>query len=31
MSWGEDVPETEELKIKEWQGLAKDPDQWQLY
>jgi hypothetical protein len=27
MSWGEDVPETEELKIKEWQGLAKDPDQ----
>jgi hypothetical protein len=26
MSWGEDVPETEELKIKEWQGLAQDPD-----
>jgi len=25
-SWGEDVPETEEIKIKEWQGLAVDPD-----
>jgi hypothetical protein len=25
-SWGEDVPETDELKIKEWQGLAQDPD-----
>jgi hypothetical protein len=25
-SWGEDVPETEELKIKEWQGLASNPD-----
>ncbi len=25
-SWGDDTPETEELKIKEWQGLAKDPD-----
>jgi hypothetical protein len=25
-SWAEDVPETEELKIKEWQGLANDPD-----
>jgi hypothetical protein len=25
-SWGEDVPETEETKIKEWQGLAQDPD-----
>lgn len=25
-SWNDDTPETEELKIKEWQGLAKDPD-----
>jgi hypothetical protein len=25
-AWSEDVPETEEVKIKEWQGLAKDPD-----
>jgi hypothetical protein len=25
-SWSDDTPETEELKIKEWQGLAKDPD-----
>jgi hypothetical protein len=25
-SWGEDVPETEEVKVKEWQGLAQDPD-----
>jgi hypothetical protein len=25
-SWGEDVPDTEETKIKEWQGLAADPD-----
>lgn len=25
-SWSDDVPETEELKIKEWQGLTKDPD-----
>ena len=25
-NWQEDLPETEELKIKEWQGLANDPD-----
>jgi hypothetical protein len=25
-AWGGDTPETEELKIKEWQGLAIDPD-----
>jgi len=25
-SWNDDTLETEELKIKEWQGLAKDPD-----
>ena len=25
-SWHDDVPETEEIKIKEWQGLAQDPD-----
>ena len=25
-AWGEDTPETEELKIKEWQGLAIDPN-----
>ena len=25
-SWSDDVPETEEIKIKEWQGLAHDPD-----
>ena len=25
-SWSEDVPETEELKIKEWRGISVDPD-----
>ena len=25
-AWQEDTPETDEIKIKEWQGLAKDPD-----
>ena len=25
-SWNDDVPETEELKIKEWQGIANNPD-----
>jgi hypothetical protein len=25
-AWQEDTSETEEIKIKEWQGLAKDPD-----
>jgi hypothetical protein len=25
-SWHDDVPENEEIKIKEWQGLTKDPD-----
>jgi hypothetical protein len=25
-NWQEDVPEAEELKIKEWQGLVNDPD-----
>jgi hypothetical protein len=25
-SWHDDEPETEELKIKEWQGIAYDPD-----
>jgi hypothetical protein len=25
-AWGDDTPETEEIKIKEWQGLAIDPD-----
>jgi len=25
-NWHDDVPETEELKIKEWRGLATDPD-----
>lgn len=25
-NWHDDVPETEELKIKEWRGLAVDPD-----
>jgi hypothetical protein len=28
-SWQEDTSETEEIKIKEWQGLAKDPDEVQ--
>jgi hypothetical protein len=26
-AWGDDTPETEEIKIKEWQGLAIDPDE----
>ena len=26
-AWQEDTPETDEIKIKEWQGLAKDPDE----
>jgi len=26
-NWHEDVPETDELKIKEWRGIAVDPDQ----
>jgi hypothetical protein len=25
-AWSDDTPETEEIKIKEWQGLAVDPD-----
>ena len=25
-SWHDDVPDSEEIKIKEWQGLAQDPD-----
>jgi hypothetical protein len=25
-AWGEDNPETEELKIKEWRGISVDPD-----
>lgn len=25
-SWSEDIPETEEVKIKEWQGISVDPD-----
>jgi len=25
-AWHDDMPETEEVKIKEWQGLAIDPD-----
>jgi hypothetical protein len=25
-SWQDDEPDTEEIKIKEWQGLAADPD-----
>jgi hypothetical protein len=25
-TWGEDTPDTPEVKIKEWQGLAADPD-----
>jgi hypothetical protein len=25
-AWGDDTPETEEIKIKEWQGLSIDPD-----
>jgi hypothetical protein len=25
-AWGEDTPETEELKIKEWKGISIDPD-----
>lgn len=25
-AWQEDTPDTDELKIKEWQGLAADPD-----
>jgi hypothetical protein len=25
-NWHDDVPETEELKIKEWRGLAVDPN-----
>jgi hypothetical protein len=25
-SWDEDIAETEALKVKEWQGLAQDPD-----
>jgi hypothetical protein len=29
-SWGEDTPETEEIKIKEWQGIAYDPDEQDL-
>lgn len=27
-SWGEDTPDTEELKIKEWRGIAVDPDRY---
>jgi formylmethanofuran dehydrogenase subunit E len=26
-SWQEDEPATEEIKIKEWQGIAYDPDE----
>jgi hypothetical protein len=26
-AWQDDVPETAEVKIKEWQGLAHDPDE----
>jgi hypothetical protein len=29
-SWQEDDPTTEELKIKEWQGIAYDPDEHEL-
>jgi hypothetical protein len=25
-SWSEDIPETEELKLKEWRGISVDPD-----
>ena len=25
-SWSDDTPETEEIKIKEWQGISIDPD-----
>ena len=25
-AWQDDEPETDEIKIKEWQGLAQDPD-----
>jgi hypothetical protein len=25
-AWSDDTPETDEIKIKEWQGLAQDPD-----
>jgi hypothetical protein len=27
-SWQDDTPETEEIKIKEWQGLSIDPDSY---
>jgi hypothetical protein len=29
-SWQEDVSDTEELKIKEWQGIAYDPDELEI-
>jgi hypothetical protein len=29
-SWGDDTPETEEIKIKEWQGIAYNPDEQDL-
>jgi hypothetical protein len=29
-AWAEDVADTEELKIKEWQGIAYDPDEHDL-
>jgi hypothetical protein len=29
-SWQDDVPETEEVKIKEWQGIAYNPDEQSL-
>jgi hypothetical protein len=25
-SWQDDTPETEEIKIKEWRGIAVDPE-----
>jgi hypothetical protein len=29
-AWDEDVAETEEIKIKEWQGISYDPDEYDL-
>jgi len=29
-TWNDDVPEIEEIKVKEWQGIAYDPDEQDL-
>jgi hypothetical protein len=30
-SWSEDLPEIEELKIKEWRGISVDPDTYSIW